>query len=131
MDFQVHFPGGKKIDVQVGPHLVKTDQPVQGGGEGSAPTPFDTFLASFGACAGIYVVGFCQARGIPTEGITLVQRNEYDAAAHRLARIRLELTLPPSFPEKYRDAVRRAAESCAVKKALADPPEVVVETTAG
>jgi putative redox protein len=127
MDFQVLFPGGKKIDVQIGENVVRTDQPTQAGGEGSAPSPFDTFLASIGACAGIYVVGFCQTRGIPTDGITLVQRNEYDPAAHRVARIRLELTLPPSFPEKYRDAVRRAAESCAVKKALANPPEIVVE----
>jgi ribosomal protein S12 methylthiotransferase accessory factor len=57
---RVSFPGRKQVAVQVGTHLVRTDQSVEHGGAGSAPEPFDLFLASIAACAGIYVLGFCQ-----------------------------------------------------------------------
>ena len=122
MDIEVIFPGGKRVDAFVGNHVIHTDQPVAQGGEDSAAAPFDLFLASLATCAGIYVVGFCQARGIPTEDIRLVQHAERDA-------IRLEIVLPADFPERYRDAVARAAESCAVKKVLAHPPAITVTTS--
>lgn len=128
MDIQVTFPGGKRVDAAVGEHVVRTDQPVASGGQDSAPAPFDLFLASLATCAGIYVLGFCQARGLPTEGIELVQRHTHDEA-HKLTRVALEIRLPASFPEKYRAAVVRAAEGCKVKKTLAAPPEVSVTTT--
>lgn len=126
MDIQVTFPGGKRVDAAFGAHRVQTDQPVAGGGEDAAPAPFDLFLASLATCAGIYVLGFCQARGIPTEGITLVQRSTNDPETKRLALVELEVGLPPGFPEKYRTAVLKAAEGCRVKKTLLDPPEVRV-----
>jgi ribosomal protein S12 methylthiotransferase accessory factor len=130
MDIHITFPGGKGVDAQVGRHVVRTDQPAAQGGRDEAPAPFDLFLASLGTCAGIYVLGFCQARGLSTEGIALTQRNQVDAAGH-LARVELELALPPEFPEKYRVAVARAAEGCKVKKTLAAPPEIVVRTLVG
>lgn len=126
MDIRITFPGGKKVDAGIGTHLVHTDQSAAHGGEGSAPEPFDVFLASLGACAGAYVLGFCQARGIPTTGIELIQRNTFDEAIHSLKRVELDLILPESFPEKYRVAVVRAAENCKVKKALSSPPEIVI-----
>ena len=126
MRIEITLPGGKKVNAHLGQHVIATDQPADAGGEGSAPAPFEVFLASIGACAGVYVLGFCQARGIPTEGIRLYQDNDWDPVTHRLARIRIGIDLPPSFPEKYREAVRRAAESCAVKKAIQAPPEMVV-----
>ena len=58
MEMVIDFPGGKRVDAHFGPFTVMTDQPPQGGGMGSAPTPFATFLASIGTCAGIYVLGF-------------------------------------------------------------------------
>lgn len=122
MDIHVVFPGGKRVDAVVGTHVIRTDQPVAQGGQDSAPAPYDLFLASLATCAGIYVVGFCQARGIPTDGIELVQHAEPDT-------IRLELRLPPEFPARYRDAVARAAEGCKVKKTLAHPPTITVTTT--
>ncbi len=128
MDITITFPGGKRVDATFGGHVVRTDQPPAAGGEGSAPEPFLHFLASIGTCAGIYVVGFCQARGIPTEGIQLVQHNEWDPATHRLARVRIEVVVPPEFPAKYVEAVSRAASQCAVKKAILDPPEFHVAT---
>jgi len=126
MELRISFPGGKRVDASFGGHVVHTDQPVAAGGEDSAVAPFDLFLASLGTCAGIYVLGFCQARGIPTEGIELVQRVESDPTTHLPTTIDLELTLPPGFPEKYRAPVQRAAEHCKVKNMLAAPPTVRV-----
>ncbi|HEY3357441.1 MAG TPA: OsmC family protein [Polyangia bacterium] len=129
MEMTITFGAGKRVNAQVNGFEIRTDQPAAAGGDGSAPEPFTLFLASIGTCAGIYVLGFCQARGIPTEGISLVQHVEWDREQHRLARVGVEIRLPASFPEKYRDAVRRAAETCAVKKAIFDPPELTVTTT--
>lgn len=125
-EIKVTFPGGKRVDAEVGPFVVKTDQPIEGGGEGSAAAPYDLFLASIATCAGIYVLGFCQARGLSTEGLSLRQRVDVDPATKLPARIRLELSLPPSFPEKYRAAVVRAAEGCKVKKTIAAQPVIEV-----
>ena len=74
MEMVIDFPGGARVDAHFGPFVVPTDQPPSGGGEGSAPTPFLTFLSTIGTCAGIYVLGFCRQRGIPTDDIRLVQR---------------------------------------------------------
>ena len=131
MEINVSFPGGKRVDASFNGHVVKTDQSKEAGGDGSAPEPFSYFLASMGTCAGIFVLGFCQARNIPTEGIKVTETVEWDKAAHRLAKVTIDIQVPPSFPEKYREPVRRAAESCSVKKAIFDPPEFVVETKVG
>lgn len=131
MDIEVSFPGGKRVNAQVGKFAIETDQPPELGGDGSAPAPYDLFLASIGTCAGIYVLGFCQARGIPTDGLALVQRNDVDPATKLLRAVRLELRLPPGFPEKYRMAILKAAEGCKVKKTIAAAPafEVLVSDT--
>lgn len=126
MDIRIAFPGGKRVDAAFGAHVVHTDQPADLGGEDAHPAPFDLFLASLATCAGIYVLGFCQARGIPTEGLTLVQRHELDQETKLPRRIVLEIGFPPDFPEKYKPAVVRAAEGCKVKKAIAAKPELVV-----
>jgi ribosomal protein S12 methylthiotransferase accessory factor len=95
----------------------------------SAPTPFATFLASIGTCAGIYVLGFCNQRGIPTEGIRIIQRMTSDPRTGLIGQIDLDIQLPPTFPEKYKTAVIRSAEQCAVKKHLENPPTFNVFTT--
>jgi putative redox protein len=124
----VTFPGGKRVDTQVGTHVIRTDQPVKGGGEDSAPAPFSLFLAAIGTCAGIYVVGFCQKRDLPTDGIRIRQRNHFDDQTGVLARVELDIEVPPSFPEKYRDALVRVADQCAVKKAIQAQPRFDVRT---
>lgn len=129
MDIEVTFPGGKRVDARVGEYVIATDQPVSLGGEGGAPAPFDLFLASIATCAGIYVLGFCQARNISTEGIRLVQESTSENG--RLKTVRLVITLPPAFPEKYVTAVKAAAAGCKVKKTMFDPPEVIVDAIAG
>jgi len=126
-DIHVTFPGGKRVDAALpAGHVVRTDQSPANGGAGSAPEPFELFLSSLATCAGIYVLGFCQARGIPTEGIELTQRHDVDPATGHLKRVAIEILLPPSFPEKYREAVIQSAARCKVKRLLADPPEIAV-----
>lgn len=128
MEMIVDFPGGARVDAHFDGLTVMTDQPAGGGGAGSAPTPFATFLASIGTCAGIYVLGFCRQRGLPTEGLRLVQRMRSDPATGLVANIELEIQLPPGFPLKYKDSLIRSAELCAVKKHLENPPHFEIHT---
>ncbi len=118
----VTLPGGKRVDTQIGRHAIRTDQPVEGGGEDSAPPPFHLFLAAIGTCAGIYVAGFCEKRGLPTEGIRIAQRNHFEAETGVLVRVDLDVIVPPGFPEKYLDALVRVADQCKVKKAIQAQP---------
>lgn len=129
MEMVIEFPGGARVDAHFGPYTVKTDQPPQGGGEGSAPTPFALFLASLGTCAGIYVVGFCRQRGLPTEGIRIVQTMGHDPATGKMNRVDMDIQVPADFPEKYHEALIRAASQCAVKKQLENPPAIEVKTS--
>ena len=131
MEINITFPGGSKVNAEFDGHVVRTDQPASAGGEGSAPTPFEYFLASLGTCAGIYVLSFCKSREIPTEGLALNQQMTFEPTQDgkkRLAQISLQITLPQGFPEKYRDAIVRAANLCTVKKVLMDPPEFTITT---
>ncbi|MBI5305348.1 MAG: OsmC family protein [Chloroflexi bacterium] len=131
MEMIIDFPGGARVDAHFDSFTIKTDQPAQGGGAGSAPTPFATFLSSLGTCAGIYVLGFCRQRGLPTENIRLVQRMQVDPITHLVSHITLDIQLPPDFPEKYKTAVIRSAEQCAVKKHFERPPEIQVSALIG
>lgn len=129
MEMIIDFPGGERVDARFGSYTVKTDQPPMGGGTGSAPTPFAVFLASVGACAGIYVLGFCNQRGLSTDGIRIVQRMFSDPANYgMLNKIQLEIQVPATFPEKYRDALVRSAEQCAIKKHFEQPPAFDIYT---
>jgi len=125
MEMIIDFPGGSRVDAHFGGFTVPTDQPPVG----SAPTPFATFLSSIGTCAGIYVLGFCQQRGIPTDGIRIVQRTHGNPFTHMIEKIDLEIQIPPTFPDKYRDSLIRSAELCAVKKHLENPPKFEIVTT--
>jgi ribosomal protein S12 methylthiotransferase accessory factor len=122
MEIAVTFPGGARVDALVGQHIVRTDQPPRGGGDDSAPAPFSLFLASIATCAGIYVLGFCNQRGLSTDGIRLVQRVAVDPRTGLVGQIGIDIQVPPGFPEKYHEALVRAANQCAVKKHLEHPP---------
>lgn len=128
MEMIINFPGGLKVDAHFGNEIVHTDQPVQGGGDGTAPTPFALFLGSIGTCAGIYVLGFCKQRNIPTDGVRIIQRLHSNPFNGLIGKIDLEIQIPETFPEKYKDAVIRAANLCAVKKHFENPPEFEVTT---
>jgi ribosomal protein S12 methylthiotransferase accessory factor len=129
MDMIITFPGGKRADARYRGFRIETDQPVYNGGEGSAPEPFTLFLASFGTCAGVYVLSFCEKRNIPTEGLTLIQRMERNKEARMIEKISIEIQVPPEFPEKYKNAVIKAAKQCAVERHLHNPPVIEYFTT--
>ena len=128
MEMVIDFPGGARVDAHFGPYTVITDQPAAGGGQGAAPTPFALFLASLGTCAGIYVLGFCKQRGLPTDGIRIVQRMFNDPSNGMVGKIELEIQVPPSFPEKYLPAMIRSADLCAVKRHMEQPPAFDIDT---
>ena len=108
--------------------VVKTDQKPGSGGDGSAPEPFQLFLASLGACAGIYVLRFCQSRGIATDGLRIVQKHERKQDGRVLHAISIDIEVPPEFPKKYHAALVRAAAKCPVKRVIFDPPEIKIQT---
>jgi ribosomal protein S12 methylthiotransferase accessory factor len=124
MEMSIDFPGGSRVDAHFGPFTVATDQPPAG----TAPTPFAIFLSSIGTCAGIYVLGFCRQRGLPTEGIKILQRVQSHPFNGMVEKIELEIQVPPDFPSKYYDALVKSAELCAVKKHLENPPRFEITT---
>jgi ribosomal protein S12 methylthiotransferase accessory factor len=123
---RIELGGGLAVNAHFKDHIISSDQPVRAGGTGTAPSPFDLFLASIGLCAGFYVQSFCRQREIPTEDISLTLKTERDPERKRVAKIRIDLQLPPEFPQKYRKAVLRAVDQCSVKRHLIEPPEIEV-----
>lgn len=128
MDIEITFEGGKKVNANINGEIICTDQSVNNGGEGSAPQPFSLFLASLGTCAGVYVQSFCEQRGISTKNIRIIQRHNLSQSTRMIDKIDIEIQLPADFPEKYKKAVINAAELCAVKKHLMNPPQFEVYT---
>lgn len=124
MEILIDFPGGSRVDAHFDKFIVPTDQPPTA----SAPSPFDLFLSSIGTCAGIYVLGFCQQRGLTTDGIQIIQRIHSNPTTKMIDQIDLEILVPPTFPEKYRDSLIRSAELCKVKKHLEKPPTFNITT---
>jgi len=122
-NMEITFPGDKKVNAVFHGFEIATDQPVQAGGGGQAPTPFDLFLASLGTCAGIFVLGFIQSRGLSTEGLKIILSMDWDQTAHLAKKIHFKIMLPKDFPSKYKEAVIKAAGQCLVKRHMQNPPE--------
>jgi putative redox protein len=129
MEIAVDFPGGLRVDAHFDNVTVRTDQPREDGGDGTAPAPFEFFLASLAACAGYYVLEFCKTRDIDTGGIRLKQCIDRNETTHRVEKISIEIQLPQEFPQKYTAAVIRAAEKCSVKKLMENPPAFDINVT--
>ncbi len=127
LTIEVTHAGGKKVDALVNGFTIRTDQLPESGGEGSAPEPYMLFLASLATCTGIYIVGFCQVRDIPTEGLRIVQDHDFDEKTGKLKELKLTIHVPPGFPAKYLAAVRRVAAMCTVKRTIENPPDFVIE----
>ncbi len=123
MEMEIVYTGGKKVNALFKGFTIKTDQSKENGGDGTAPEPLDMFFASIGTCAGINVIVFCQKRNISTENIKLFIRLVKNPEAKIIEKITIEIQLPPKFPEKYREAVIRSVDLCAVKKHIYNPPE--------
>ncbi len=136
---EISFPGGAAggaaVDAHFKGHTVRTDQPEKAGGLDAGPSPFDLFLASLATCTGYYAARFCELKGIDPSQLSLSLETTRDTVApkgrqrkerRRLGRVRIELKLPPGFPDKYRKAIVRAADQCAVKRHILEPPELEV-----
>jgi putative redox protein len=126
MTIEIFFEGNKKVAARMGDQVIHTDQPVKFGGDGTAPSPFDLFLASVGICAGFYIKSFCDQRNLSAEGIKILQHLSFNPETKLYDKIEVEVGIPADFPENYREAMIRAAETCTVKKHLANPPGVKV-----
>ncbi len=124
MNMEISFEGNKKVNASLNGQVIKTDQPVQAGGDASAPEPFSLFLASIGTCAGIYVKNFCDQRGLSAENIKIIQKISYNREKRLIDQIDLEIQIPDDFPEKYREAVVKSANLCAVKRHLEEAPKL-------
>jgi putative redox protein len=127
----IRFPGGLRVEAYHEGFWIRTDQPVAQGGAGTAPSPFDLFLASIGTCAGFYALRFCQQRNLETNGLALSVTPERDDTGKHVDRVRIEITLPPAFPPKYREALLRAVDQCTVKRHLIQPPQFELVLEAG
>ena len=129
MDMKITFPGGKKVNAEIDGFTHKTDQSLISGGEESAPEPFSLFLSSIGTCTGIYVLRFCQERDINTDDMEMIQSMNFNPISGMIDEIKLNIILPEGFPDKYKKAVVKAANLCAVKKHMEKPPEFIISTT--
>jgi putative redox protein len=118
MAIDIYFNGNKKVNAVIDGFTVTTDQPVQAGGDNSAPTPFNMFLASLGTCAGIYIKGFCDQRGIDSKDIRIVMDYNYDPIQKMIVKFIMRVHVPADFPEQYEAAVIKSAALCAVKRHL-------------
>ena len=120
MKMDISIINSTRIDARFDGLTVTTAQ------DGSAPAPFDLFLASIGTCGGFYLARFCQQRDIATDGVRITQEVVRDPDSRLISRIELAVHLPDSFPDKYRQAALRAIEQCSVKKNLAAPLDIQV-----
>ena len=124
----VVFDDNMKINAKMDGLSIATDQPVKEGGDGSAPSPFQLFLASLATCAGVYAQRFCETRKISTEGLGIRVLCDFAEKGFKVEKMTYEMTLPEGFPEKYESAIVRAVDLCAVKKHVCECPEFEIIT---
>ncbi|MHB9148971.1 MAG: OsmC family protein [Thermoleophilia bacterium] len=131
MDMKVYFPDNKRVYADYKGFTIETDQPEHGGGDNSAPAPFDLFVASIGTCAGIFMLDFMQRRNIPTDDAGITLSTERDPSTGLIGQITLDLHLPAEFPAKYKDAIVNVVDLCSVKRHLRQPPQFAINTHIG
>lgn len=125
---EVGFPKGKKVSANMKGFTIETDQPIDEGGEGENPSPFDLFLGSIATCTGFYALRFCESKDIDMKGMKLVLNTEKNPDTDLIGKMELKLILPVGFPEKYEKAIIRSMNLCTVKKHMMDPPEFSIIT---
>lgn len=107
-------------------HVVATDQPIEAGGTNEAPSPFELFFVSLATCAGYYALRFCESRELSTAGLGVELEVEREGGHGPIAAVRIQVTLPEEFPERYREPLLRAVDQCAVKKFVLAPSPIEV-----
>lgn len=128
MEIKVNFLENLRLEAKFDDFTVTTDQPIRYKGDGSAPSPFDYFLASSALCAAYFVRVYCNARNIPTENIRLSQNNIVDPENRYNQIFRIEVELPEDISDKDRQGILRSIDRCTVKKVVQTGPEFQIET---
>jgi len=127
MEIKVNFLDNLRLEAKFDDFTVVADQPIRYKGDGSAPGPFDYFLASSALCAAYFVKLYCQTRSIPTENIRLSQNNIVDPENRYNQIFKIQVELPADISDKDRQGILRSIERCTVKKVVQTGPEFVIE----
>lgn len=127
MQVKVRFLDSLRLEASFDDYIITSDQPIRYKGDGSAPSPFDYFLASSALCAGYFVKVYCRARDIPTEDISIVQDNVVDPDNRYKQTLVIRAELPESISEKHRNGIIQSMERCSVKRVVQNAPGFVVE----
>ena len=130
MEIKVNFLDKLRLEAKFDDFTVIADQPIRYKGDGSAPGPFDYFLASSALCAAYFVKLYCDTRNIPTENIRLSQNNIVDPENRYQQTFKIQVELPADISEKDRQGILRSIERCTVKKVVQTGPEFVIEEVA-
>lgn len=127
MEIKVNFLDKLRLEAKFDDFTVITDQPIRYKGDGSAPSPFDYFLASSALCAAYFVRVYCLARDIPTENIRLSQNNIVDPENRYNQKFQIQVELPEDISEKDRQGILRSIDRCTVKKVIQTGPEFSID----
>jgi len=127
MEIKVNFLDKLRLEAKFDDFTVIADQPIRYKGDGSAPGPFDYFLASSALCAAYFVKLYCSTRNIPTENIRLSQNNIVDPENRYQQIFKIQVELPPDISAKDREGILRSIDRCTVKKVVQQGPEFVIE----
>lgn len=125
----VTWDGGVRFTADIRGHKVTVDQPARGGGEDSAPMPLELVPASLGTCVALFVQQFLVTRGLDPAGMTVEVQSEAAKNPNRIGKLTVDVKIPGGVPEKYREAVKRAAEGCTVHHTLMHSPDIDVNVT--
>jgi ribosomal protein S12 methylthiotransferase accessory factor len=128
MQINVNFLDNLRLEAKFDDFTVVTDQPIRYKGDGSAPSPFDYFLASSALCAAYFVRVYCKARDIPTDNIRLSQNNIVDPENRYNQIFKIQVELPEDISDKDRQGILRSIDRCTVKKVVQTGPEFEIET---
>ena len=124
-ELTINLKGNMKVDADIRGFTVSTDQLKNQDGDNSAPSPLELFFASIGTCAGVNVAFFCIERKIPYKDIDIRMVIDRDDKTHAVKKINMNIRVPPDFPQKYKGALLKAVDACAVKKTIKAQPEIV------
>lgn len=127
MEIKVNFLDNLRLEAKFDDFTVVADQPIRYKGDGSAPGPFDYFLASSALCAAYFVKLYCNTRNIPTDNIRLSQNNIVDPENRYKQTFKIQVELPADISAKDRQGILRSIERCTVKKAVQTGPDFVIE----
>jgi ribosomal protein S12 methylthiotransferase accessory factor len=131
MEITVNFLDNLRLEAKFDDFTIKTDQPIRYKGNGTAPSPFDYFLASSALCAAYFVKVYCLSRDIPTEEIRVSQNNILDPENRYNQIFQIQVELPSSISERDRAGILRSADRCTVKKVIQQTPRFTIDLVEG